>query len=44
MRKLTVFAAILTALCLAGTAAPAEGTDWSGTAGPWYTEEIMMTI
>ena len=44
MRKLTVFAAVLTALCLAGTTVPAEGTDRSGAAGPWYTEEIMMTI
>ncbi len=44
MKKLTVFAALLLALCLAGTAAPAEAADLSGAAGTWYTEEIMMTI
>ena len=44
MKMLKVFAAVLLALCLAAAPALAEKEDFSGIAGVWYSEEIMMTI
>jgi len=44
MKKLTVFAAVLLALCLAGGPVLAEEADFSGVAGVWYTEEVMMRV
>ena len=46
MKKIRFFTAFLLAmaLCLAGTAAPAEEEDFYEIEGVWYSEEVMMTV
>ena len=44
MKRTAAFSALLLALLLAWTLAPAEGADFAALSGEWYTDEISMTL